>query len=784
MKGQMHMRVLHNGPLVFASGLMTTAVASMALAVLPPLAAAGPPGGRAYELVSPNDPGGTLAGVDANMLPYPGLVGKGRDRLVYGATSSIGEAANGTQNPLVFGERTPHGWTASTAIRTTDGGETATELISSEPTRAWVNPDASELAFRIGKTLGPPNDIPGLSNSAYRVAAGGLPEWLSAPTSLSLPRVPTGVSQEFVASADFSTFVFEASTPLTPEAPPSGTKATYAWRGGQLQLVGILPNNSVPTEPSRPANPGSSGATAAAMLPALTYRNMVSHDGSTVLFTVGGSDDAQALYARNLDTAVTHELAGPGSPALPFVANNAGNAGLGWGPTGDVSILPQIASQWSVVPGYTFSASEAPLVYFRSAANLAPGASGTAPNKVYRADLTDGSITYIPGIDGPPVGVSPDGKRVLFLQPTGTSDDPWSLRYWEDTAPSASVALGVTAGALQTRSVRSSKDGRTWVFTSTGSMDPQRPAVDPTKRQLYRWTAGDAAPRCLSCETTDGVSRLKDTFLSQGESDGSETLRVPAGVPAAQNQRALAVAQPSRAISDDGDQVAFDSPDRLLPGDQNDLRDVYLWDANAAPESQLQLVSGGSAAATGPSYYIDITADGQDVFFATQDGLVASDVDRAYDVYVAREGGGIPEDDTPPCVGEACRPPAVDPPAFRVPDSILDGPVTRGAAIALPKAMSKFRVRAPRVVRRTVRLTVDTPAAGRITVSGRNAKSRSRTAKRSTAYTIVVSLSAAGRRALARDGKVRLRLAVKFKAAEGGGNARSTVVTTIRRAGR
>jgi hypothetical protein len=122
----------------------------------------------------------------------------------------------------------------------------------------------------------------------------------------------------------------------------------------------------------------------------------------------------------------------------------------------------------------------------------------------------------------------------------------------------------------------------------------------------------------------------------------------------------------TRNLSADGRRILFDSPDRLVSGDHNDVNDVYEWEADGkgscTSESQdggcLFLISGG-APGVGPSWFGDADESGDNVFFLTAQPLVGQDQDELVDVYDARVGGGIPsQDQLPPvpCEGEAgCR---------------------------------------------------------------------------------------------------------------------------------
>ena len=124
----------------------------------------------------------------------------------------------------------------------------------------------------------------------------------------------------------------------------------------------------------------------------------------------------------------------------------------------------------------------------------------------------------------------------------------------------------------------------------------------------------------------------------------------------------------SRGVADGFGRVFFSSPDALVAGDINGQRDVYEWEAPgvgscpaADPGGCRFLISSGLGSQ--PSFLLDNSASGDDVFFATADALDARDTDGAYDVYDARaahvsgEVVGFPTALTPAqCSGESCQP--------------------------------------------------------------------------------------------------------------------------------
>jgi len=151
-------------------------------------------------------------------------------------------------------------------------------------------------------------------------------------------------------------------------------------------------------------------------------------------------------------------------------------------------------------------------------------------------------------------------------------------------------------------------------------------------------------------------------------------------------------------ISDDGSRVFFESLNALVPADTNVKQDVYQWQAPGSGECTesgfgfaaeaggcVTLISSGKDETD--SEFIDASADGDDVFFATGASLVPWDPAQI-DLYDARVGGGFAPPPSPPaeCTGEACQP-QTPPPA---PPTIGSGAVGPGNPKPPPKCKKGF----------------------------------------------------------------------------------------------
>lgn len=757
-----------------AAAFAASIAGGLLVAAIPASSVAAPPPGRAFELVSPPDHlSGAVPGMGTDLYAMPGLSSDDGDAVLFGAGSTMGPNWSGPTNPMIFGRRTDSGWKLQSAIRSVDEGTTPMEMGKHEAYSGWLTRSGREFLFgtaSLGST--PPSNV-SIVNGIYRTTdVLAAPEWLSKPVvGAAAPGVvPRGVS----AADDTRVAVFESTAPLTADAPSLGTSAVYVQRGGKLELASRMPDNSVPAQNAYLANVNGGANIAATSPPALRFRNQLAGGGRYVLFLGGGLATSGSLYVRDLELGVTRQLAGGGGGA----AANVVELRDGWGGAGGPSAIS--IDDVTVPSGTVFGAKDGARAFFHEAASV---------NQVpfmYEANLENGTVTARSALTGPPLGLSDDGSKMLFIEPPAGAPGGtfpvgnWTLRYWDADNPNTSVAVGTINRASASAPpyglanvYRASKDGRTWIFTASGSPDPARPNVAPNTLQLYRWTLGDGTPTCLTCQPTDGVARSAGVNLTVQEGRASEGFLTPT-TPGTDNLGKVRIAQRGHSVSDDGRWILFDSPDRLVDEDTNNVRDVYLWDRDADAGSRLQLLTSG--AGTSPSFALDLDPTGRNAFFTTREGLVGADEDGSYDVYVARVGGGFP-DSPESCTGEACRPPVIlDPPHDLISSDVLRE-VPGAPKQSVQKGSPKLRIRSVRTSTQRLTVRVDTPKAGRIRVSGKQVRTTNRTAKRATTYTLRVPLSAAAKRQVARGKTVKVGLRVRFTPS--GSKKASSVSTSV-----
>jgi hypothetical protein len=289
-------------------------------------------------------------------------------------------------------------------------------------------------------------------------------------------------------------------------------------------------------------------------------------------------------------------------------------------------------------------------------------------------------------------------------------------------------------------------------------------AVTQLHSELYRYEASNNSLTCISCTPT-GVTPTGSATLGAagGGSYGPPMTAVP--------------------MNESGSEVFFQTPDPLVSGDVNggtfangpfgstaESMDVYEWH-----EGKVSLISDGTSP-TG-AFLDGTTPSGNDVFLTTREQLVSGDSDGYADIYDARVGGGLPQPSGPakPCTGSGCRQANGASVFFSVPASATvtgTGDLTPPSVVAPSFTVGSISAGQRAVSARSgmLPLKVSATAAGRVTavvfasLHGGSVKvgTASVTLGKAGKSTLTLHLSKAARRALARQGRLVLRIEVSY----------------------
>lgn len=371
-------------------------------------------------------------------------------------------------------------------------------------------------------------------------------------------------------------------------------------------------------------------------------------------------------------------------------------------------------------------------VFFTSQARLTEAAPEKVPGSdfLYRYDADSDDLLYISqvrsGTPGTVFGFSDDGQTVYFdTVESGT-------RVWHEGETESETHLVTNDSIIQINRPYASKDGRylAWAGIPFSS--------SPNQAYLYDAVADETV--CVSCPAS-GKPAGGARFMAQAPNLGNHT---------------------PRAVSTDG-MMFFDTPTRLLAADHNGTRDVYGYQ-----DGRLTLISPGDE--DYGAFFVDASADGSDVFFQTNQGLVEQDVDGNADVYDARVGGGFASQNPPPppgsCQGAECAE-AGSPPS--------GGPPTATGAL-LPdrpgKSTGKVTVKKVELRAKTARVTIHASQAGRVTISGAAIKATGRQLAKSGTYTIAAPLTASARAKKDEGEKLKVAFTVRLSGSWGSATAK------------
>jgi hypothetical protein len=566
---------------------------------------------RAYERVSPADKGGT----DLTTNSYLGIgtdVIMGADApgaVTFPGWNAFGDAVSSSLINTYLSRRTASGWQTHAINPPVKAG-----LFSGAVLRYGLTADLSKGLFA-GPTKSRLAPIPlTLVDSASRQMTT-----VVAPPEPSEP-------QAVGYSNDMSHVVVRSfSVPLTADSPAGNSSYLYDWtQSGGLVNVGRLPDNSFATGDVEPAIRG------------VRY-HPVSDDGSRIFFQTGGQ-----LYLRENATTTTQVSApAPGAPAEPaqpakflFASTDSSNV---------------------------FFCSAQRL----TADSTATSEGGFGSGDIYRYDVTTGELTDLTVTDDPKgaaacagevLGGADDASRIYFqaegkltddAPPNEEEENDGKIYVWHDDGTAKgeltyvtsvpSTTLGSNQSLGDASGTRVSPNGRWMVF----AWGPE----EPFYYQIRRYDATTKELVCVSCNP-NGVTNSR---LHRGAFEGENNTQMLERLP--------------RNLLDDG-RVFFESHDALVPQDINEDWDVYEYaDGQRHLISSGTDGSGEPYDRNHPSqrvYFGDASADGTDVYFETRSQLVPGDNDELIDLYDARVDGGFKSELAPPspnCDGEACKPP-------------------------------------------------------------------------------------------------------------------------------
>lgn len=657
---------------------------------------------RAYEMVSPIDKNGadirTALNVNGNFGTAVSQSAEDGERFTYSAYRAFADAKAAPFAVQYLATRIAGSEWSTEAIATPQG--TAATQIQGLKARTdnefkAFSPDLCLSWLTVAaEPLPAPGALEGYPDLFRRSNCGTL-----SYAALVHPEQPLPVPNEFETelqgiSADGSAALIRANAKLTPNAVGGGVSQTYySSGGGNLALICVLPDGT--------PSPGNCAAGTSPALEGSVNSNITNHSG---LVSNALSADGSRVYW----TAAQNSL---GTGQIYLRVNPTADQGTTGCEEGKACTLKVSGLKSSSAARFLVASPDGGKALFEfvegalgrslyeydaesgAATLIAKKVSGLAGAGKSLADVYFISEEKLPGTTGATVGapnlyLSQEGTET-FIATLSAKD---VLRPPEDQPEGASIPSNTQVLPVY-HAARASKDGSRLLFISDRSLTgydntdvtselpcglKEGARVGICDSEVYLYKVGSPGPVCISCNP--GGAQPRGRAVERFATIGTR-LATAASPALAENQLYM-----PGAFSADGSKLFFNSYDALVPRDTNGSEDVYQW-AEVPSEAQcvangaetyvpssggcLSLISSGESA--GDSELLDLSSNGDDIFFSTSASLVPQDPGLV-DVYDARVNGGLPVHAVAAqCQDEGCQAKSA-PPSSSSPGSTKPGP--------------------------------------------------------------------------------------------------------------
>ena len=545
------------------------------------------------------------------------------------------------------------------------------------------------------------------------------------------------------ASPDLSHVVFSDNGEALTSNAHTGQNL-YAWAGGQLQLVSLLPESEGGTAAATPEL--GSGTFEHSIV-----RHAVSNDGSRVIWTgeIRGGD--RPLYMRDMTKGETK-----GEP----------------GETIRVDAAQGVTEPTEAAPVFQTASDDGHRVFFTDGNRLTADAAVSSTDlyvfettnsegeslKGTLADLTaDHNVGESAGVLGVLPGISEEGSYV-YLVASGVlseAENPehekavsgadnlyvlhdtgagWTTMFIARLSSEDENDWSGRAALLEHFTSRVSPDGRYFAFMSDRELtgyDNHDAHSGVADEEVFLYHAPEhlgTESGSLVCASCDPTGVRPTGVLDEGplfpDSEVHASLLIDeaktwngrwlAANVSGWTPATLGVAYYQGRYLSDGGRLFFNSSAALVPQDVNGTEDVYEFEPSrvgscASGSSTFSGTTGGcvalisSGSSSEESVFLDASESGGDVFFLTAAKLVPQDYDTSLDVYDAHECTV-----EVPCVSspvsslkctttDACRAPSAPQPSIfgSPPSETFSGtgnPASAPAAVVKAKAKAKAKV--------------------------------------------------------------------------------------------
>ncbi len=647
---------------------------------------------RAYEQVSPVSKNGTNVQHDVNIV----RASSDGNRLTFASNTGL-PAAGGGSSLNFAAVRGDQGWTTYGLVPAVSPADSQNVVLAAFDENVSVTVNAGRTGLYVGN----------IGESNYPLHEIGIE---------TQPEIGDFAD-------DANVFTFETTKAVVPGAV-AGAPNDYLYDHGAVSLVGRIPAGSA-TSCDDSIGPACVPASGGAYIGAYDWQksgnpsgfggarggyypeDTTSNDGSKVIFTAVGSGQ---IYVRENDTSTTQVSASQRATPDPNGTKPASYMGA----TADGSKIyfgscEKLTEDSTAVSTEAGSCTENTNQFggeFLQGQDLYEydTATGELVDLTVDHDSSDPLSAAVLGF----VGASADGSDVYFAAngALGTSAEPGTCNLYYQGSGQCNLYLAHAGQVTFVARLEGNYDSADWavsngnngsnrwktarvsangavLFASKESLTGYANANCPAGfgdlapcAEIYRYAPGEAGPKCLSCNPTGAAPTGDAELESNGEAFGStiDTLLL------------------TRNLSSNGNRAFFNTPDQLVAADQNQVSDVYEWEAVGSGSCKsaqvangcLYLLSDGSSSS--PSFFGDASPSGGNAFFFTDDPLVPQDKDALVDAYDARAEGGLAEqhaaEAAAPCSGEACKGPGTVAPSESSPgSSTFAGPTNQKEAV-------------------------------------------------------------------------------------------------------
>ncbi len=585
---------------------------------------------RAYELVTPPETNARAPRGVGFLGPYFATreASPAGDRLSFiteGGTLPGSEGSGSLGGDPYLSKRDADGWSTEPSGPT--GGEAAALL------PGGVSPDQGYSFWNTGGAEGSAS-IEGKDTSYIRYPDGhselvGRGSIGTDPRAIGRLITESGSHIIFISGS-----ITSSPVQLEPEAPPSGTQAVYDRTADEVtHVVSLLPGNLTPEAGEDAEYIGAS------------------IDGRGIAFEIDNT-----LYLR-YSNAETFEI----GEGLTFAGITEGGSKIFYVEAGKL---------------LRFNALNEEVTEFSTTGTVAPVNIAADGSTAYFVSAT------VLATEANPNGAEAEaGQQNLYLSREGAISFVGTVTEEDMVGEATGIGLGrwsphvVSYGEAAEDPSRSTPNGGVLLFESRADLA----GYDSNgKTEVYRYAADAGELTCLSCNPTKapttGGATLQSMALSIGEPPPLSTFGSITN------------------LRPDGRRAFFQSTEPLVPTDTDGLQDVYEWEAQGVGSCTraagcIYLISSGQSSRI--NYLYAVSDSGDDVFFRSSDLLVPADLEQTASIYDVRVDGGFPEESSPGCEAEGCRPVLPAPPPMAAPESGVHAQSAEGKTC--PKGKRKMR---------------------------------------------------------------------------------------------